>query len=82
MINSPTTQGARKLVSLGILTVFDLRSDPEMRKYSSPIPVIEDVEVVPTPVFKNEDYSPEKLAKCVRAATVPLHSSLTILKEV
>jgi len=45
------------------LTVFDLRSDPEVRKYSSPIPVIEGVEVVPTPVFKNEDYSPEKLAK-------------------
>jgi hypothetical protein len=53
-----------------------------MRKYSSPIPVIEGVEVVPTPVFKSEDYSPEKLAKCVRAATMPFHSSLTILKEV
>ncbi|KAJ8593152.1 hypothetical protein M405DRAFT_786434 [Rhizopogon salebrosus TDB-379] len=62
-LSSITEEGARKLVSLGILTVFDLRSDPEMRKYSSPIPVIEGVEVVPTPVFKNEDYSPEKLAK-------------------
>jgi hypothetical protein len=53
-----------------------------MRKYSSPIPIIQGVEVIQTPVFKSEDYSPEKLAKCVRAATVPLHSSLTILKEV
>lgn len=34
-----------------------------MRKYSSPIPTIEGVEIVPTPVFKSEDYSPEKLAK-------------------
>jgi protein tyrosine/serine phosphatase len=58
-----TEEGVRKMVSLGILTVFDLRSDPEMRKYSSPIPTIEGVEIVPTPVFKSEDYSPEKLAK-------------------
>jgi hypothetical protein len=75
-------QGARKMISLGILTVFDLRSDPEMMKYSSPIPTIEGVEIIPTPVFKSEDYSPEKLAKCVRAATVPPHLSLTFLKEV
>ncbi|OJA18919.1 hypothetical protein AZE42_07863 [Rhizopogon vesiculosus] len=62
-LSGVTEEGARKLVSLGILTAFDLRSDPEMRKYSSPIPVVEGVEVVPTPVFKSEDYSPEKLAK-------------------
>ncbi|KAG0702426.1 tyrosine phosphatase family-domain-containing protein [Suillus ampliporus] len=62
-LSSITEEGARKLVSLGILTVFDLRSDPEMRKYSSPIPNIDDVEVIPTPVFKSEDYSPEKLAE-------------------
>ncbi|KAG2033638.1 protein-tyrosine phosphatase-like protein [Suillus americanus] len=58
-----TEEGARKMVTLGILTVFDLRSDPEMKKYSSPIPTIEGVEVIHTPVFKSEDYSPEKLAK-------------------
>lgn len=48
-----------------------------MKKYSSPIPVIEGVEVVPTPVFKSEDYSPEKLAKCVRAA----HHATTLIPD-
>lgn len=53
--------------ALGITTVFDLRSDPEMQKYSSPIPTIEGVQVLRTPVFTNEDYSPESMARCVGA---------------
>jgi len=53
-----------------------------MRKYSSPIPIVEGVEVIHTPVFKSEDYSPEKLVKCVRVVTAPFYSSLTTPKEV
>lgn len=51
--------------ALGITTVFDLRSDPEMLKYSTPIPTIEGVQILRTPVFTNEDYSPESMARCV-----------------
>lgn len=51
--------------ALGITTVFDLRSDPEMRKYSTPIPTIEGMQILRTPVFKNEDYSPESMARYV-----------------
>ena len=51
--------------ALGITTVFDLRSDPEMQKYSTPIPTIEGVQIFRTPVFANEDYSPESMARCV-----------------
>lgn len=50
---------------LGISKVYDLRSDTEMHKYDTPIPVMEGVEVVHVPVFKKEDYSPEAMAKCV-----------------
>ena len=49
--------------ALGITTVFDLRSDPEMQKYSTPIPTIEGVQILRAPVFTNEDYSPESMAR-------------------
>lgn len=55
--------GAEQMRALRITTVFDLRSDPEMKKYSTPIPTIEGVHIVRTPVFRNEDYSPESMAK-------------------
>jgi hypothetical protein len=51
--------------TLGITTVFDLRSDPEMQKYSTPIPTIEGVHILRAPVFANEDYSPESMARWV-----------------
>lgn len=36
-----------------------------MKKYDTPIPQIEGVEVVHVPVFESEDYSPETMARCV-----------------
>ena len=36
-----------------------------MAKWQSQIPQIDGVEVIHAPVFKNEDYSPEMMAKCV-----------------
>jgi hypothetical protein len=58
--------GKSRMRDLGITTVFDLRSDTEIRKYGTPQPTIEGVEVLWTPVFKTEDYSPEMMAKYVR----------------
>ncbi len=37
-----------------------------MAKYNAPLPEIEGVDVIRTPVFKLEDYSPEVMAKYVR----------------
>ncbi|KAH7919534.1 hypothetical protein BV22DRAFT_1108028 [Leucogyrophana mollusca] len=58
-----TEEGVEQMNALRISTVFDLRSDLEMHKYNSPIPEIRGVEIIRTPVFRNEDYSPESLAK-------------------
>ncbi|KAF8437257.1 protein-tyrosine phosphatase-like protein [Boletus edulis BED1] len=58
-----TVQGMQQMRALGITTVFDLRSDPEMQKYSTPIPTIEGVQILRAPVFKSEDYSPETMAR-------------------
>jgi hypothetical protein len=59
-------KGASQLIELGIKKVFDMRSLPEMQRYHSEgVPHIEGVEFVPTPVFRDEDYSPEEMAKCV-----------------
>lgn len=58
--------GKTQMRDLGITSVFDLRSDTEIEKYNTPLPVIDGVQVLQTPVFKTEDYSPEMMAKCVR----------------
>jgi hypothetical protein len=57
--------------NLGITRVFDLRSDTEIEKYNSPLPDIEGIEILRTPIFQKEDYSPEMMAKYVRV--VPLN---------
>jgi len=62
-VSGITEEGKSQLKSLGITHIFDLRSDPEIAKWHSPIPHIDGVEVVHAPVFKNEDYSPEMMAK-------------------
>jgi Tyrosine phosphatase family len=54
------------LKALGIVRVFDLRSDTEIEKYKSPLPNIDGVEIIQAPVFGTEDYSPEAMAKYVR----------------
>ena len=59
--------GKAKVQELGITKVFDLRSDTEIRKYNAPLPKIDGVEVIHIPVFRQEDYSPEMMAKYVRA---------------
>lgn len=59
--------GKAELRELGITTVFDLRSDTEIQKYDSPQPRIEGVEILHIPVFRKDDYSPETMAKYVRA---------------
>jgi hypothetical protein len=41
-----------------------------MEKWDSPLPVIDGVEVLRTPVFQKEDYSPEMMAKYVRVCHI------------
>ena len=41
-----------------------------MKKYNTPIPTIEGVEVVHVPVFKTEDYSPEVMAGYATSSTL------------
>lgn len=62
-----TSSGKALLRELNITKVFDLRSDVEIQKYNAPLPSIDGVEVLHTPVFKLEDYSPEVMAKYVSA---------------
>ncbi|KAF8897784.1 protein-tyrosine phosphatase-like protein [Infundibulicybe gibba] len=62
-VSGITNEGVEQMRDLGIAKIFDLRSDTEMKRYNSPVPVIDGVEVRWTPVFKTEDYSPEMMAK-------------------
>jgi len=62
-LSSITEEGKAKMAELGITKVFDFRSDTEIRKYNSPIPVIDGVEITHVPVFKTADYSPEMMAR-------------------
>ena len=48
---------------MGITTVYDLRSEAEMTKYSTPVPTIDGVSVLHTPVFAQKDYSPANMAR-------------------
>ncbi|KAF8165595.1 protein-tyrosine phosphatase-like protein [Crassisporium funariophilum] len=58
-----TDEGKALVKQLGITRVFDLRSDTEIRKYNTPLPEIDGVEILHTPVFQTADYSPEMMAK-------------------
>jgi len=63
-----TSNGRSKVKSLGITTVFDLRSQPEIDKQlakepSATDPIAEGVTRRFTPVFANEDWSPEAIAQ-------------------
>lgn len=57
--------GKVQIRELGIAKVFDLRSDTEIEKYNTPVPSIDGVEIVRTPVFEKEDYTPEVMARYV-----------------
>ncbi|KAI9696367.1 MAG: hypothetical protein M1836_005645 [Candelina mexicana] len=59
-----TSTGAQKLRDLGITTMFDLRSGPEIKKLEAKMPVVE-IEGIPrvwVPVPQDKDYSPEQIA--------------------
>jgi len=58
-----TDEGKIQLRELGISQVFDLRSDTEIEKYNTPLPIMEGVNITHVPVFQKEDYSPEMMAK-------------------
>ncbi|TFK55621.1 hypothetical protein OE88DRAFT_1692127 [Heliocybe sulcata] len=62
-VSGITDEGRKQLKYLGVTTVYDLRSDTEMERYNTPIPDIPGVDIVRTPVFQTEDYSPEMMAK-------------------
>jgi len=62
-ISGITEEGKSQLRDLGVTKVYDLRSDTEIEKYNTPLPVIEGVDVIHVPVFKKEDYSPEMMAQ-------------------
>ncbi|EIW76320.1 hypothetical protein CONPUDRAFT_43480, partial [Coniophora puteana RWD-64-598 SS2] len=62
-ISSVTPEGIEQMKALGITIIFDLRSDPEMKKYNTPIPTIDGIDVLHNPVFKTADYSPETMAE-------------------
>jgi Tyrosine phosphatase family len=59
-----TEDGQEQLRALGITTLYDLRSEPEIEKNLAITPNIDikGVERKFTPVFANTDYSPEKVA--------------------
>jgi hypothetical protein len=52
-----------QLRTLGVTTIFDLRSDTEIEKYDAATPQIAGVTVFRAPVFAKEDYSPEHMAQ-------------------
>ncbi|KAI9716388.1 MAG: hypothetical protein M1828_000377 [Chrysothrix sp. TS-e1954] len=61
-----TDEGMAKLRSLGIELMFDLRSHVELEKSKTrdppPREQIEGIEWIHTPVFADQDYSPEQIA--------------------
>ena len=59
-----TPTGVQKLRDLGITTIFDLRSGPEIKKLEKTMPVveIEGVRRVWVPVPQDKDYSPDQIA--------------------
>ncbi|KAL5511143.1 hypothetical protein ACEPAH_4358 [Sanghuangporus vaninii] len=57
-----TEKGKATLKELGITTIFDLRSEVEIRKYKSSTPEIEGVRFVHIPVSDSDEYDPMALA--------------------
>ncbi|KAL5529712.1 hypothetical protein ACEPAG_5697 [Sanghuangporus baumii] len=57
-----TEKGKATLKELGITTIFDLRSEVEIRKYQSSTPEIEGVRFVHVPVSDSGEYDPMALA--------------------
>jgi hypothetical protein len=62
-IHNDALVGKVRLKELGVTKVYDLRSDTEIRKYNTPLPNIDGVEIIHMPVFQTADYSPEMMAK-------------------
>ncbi|KAJ3527339.1 hypothetical protein NMY22_g9825 [Coprinellus aureogranulatus] len=62
-VSAITEEGKQILRDLGITKVYDFRSDTEIKKYDTPLPQIDGVDVIHIPVFQTADYSPEMMAK-------------------
>ncbi|TEB35763.1 hypothetical protein FA13DRAFT_1811435 [Coprinellus micaceus] len=62
-VSGITDEGKGTLRELGVTKVYDFRSDTEIKKYDTPLPQIEGVDVIHIPVFQTADYSPEMMAK-------------------
>jgi len=62
-ISTITLKGKDQLEALGIRKAFDLRSEIELEKFGTPIPDLHSVPILQVPVFKEEDYSPEMIAR-------------------
>ncbi|TCD69217.1 hypothetical protein EIP91_008320 [Steccherinum ochraceum] len=62
-ISAITDAGRDRLVQLGVTKIYDLRSDPEIAKWGTASPEMKGLEIIRTPLFKSEDYSPEVMAK-------------------
>lgn len=58
-----TDDGKAKIRSLGITKIFDLRSDVELKKFDAPMPVIEGVEIVHVPVYREMVYDQDEIMK-------------------
>jgi hypothetical protein len=59
-LSNITDQGRKTMTELGITKVYDLRSVPEINKNG--VGRVQGIQWIHCPVFKEEDYSPEKMA--------------------
>ncbi|KAF8429124.1 protein-tyrosine phosphatase-like protein [Tirmania nivea] len=72
-----TDAGKEKLRSLGVKKIYDLRSEPELKRLGdlTKIVEVEGVERFFVPVIRTEDYSPQALAKRYHAYMTGDHES-------
>jgi protein tyrosine/serine phosphatase len=62
-ISALTASGKDTLRGLGVRTVFDFRSSREFKKYNAPIPNVLDVEIIHVPIFDDEAFTPDEMAR-------------------
>ena len=62
-ISALTASGKEALRGLGVRTVFDFRSSREFKKYDAPIPNVLGVEILHVPIFDDEAFKPNEMAR-------------------
>lgn len=62
-ISALTASGKEALRDLGVRTVFDFRSSREFKKYDAPIPIVLGVEILHVPIFDDEAFTPDEMAR-------------------